>query len=255
MSMKFLLRLCLAWSASLPLLAAEHIDVWSYHLSPPFHTADGQGLSAAFVELLNRHPLNAGRFAFALRELPRKRLDLQLRRGQPGVVLWASPRFFAEADAPQRWSRPLLLDRQDVISLRERPVEYRAPASLAGLRLGGVLGHRYLDLEGEIAAGRIRREDVQGDLQNLHKLLAGRLDIALMPRSAWLYYSRQGVAAQTLHASAQPLYFIERRLLCSAALSAEACDWLQQRAAELPGEASWHELLDRHGLKPIGVQH
>lgn len=161
--MPMTMRLCLALlaSLSLPLHATERVEVWSYNLSPPFHLSDGQGLSSALVDLLNQHAANDGHLDFFLHELPRKRLDLNLQRGRPGIVLWATPRFFEPASVEgMRWSAPLLLDRQDVISRRDAPVEYDGPQSLLGLRLGGVLGHRYPELDEQIAAGRIHREDV-----------------------------------------------------------------------------------------------
>ncbi len=255
--MPMTMRLCLALlaSLSLPLHATERVEIWSYNLSPPFHLSDGQGLSSALVDLLNQHAANDGHLDFFLHELPRKRLDLNLQRGRPGIVLWATPRFFEPASVEgMRWSAPLLLDRQDVISRRDAPVEYDGPQSLLGLRLGGVLGHRYPELDEQIAAGRIHREDVQSDLQNLEKLLAGRLDVVLMPRSAWLYYSQNGVDAEQLYLSSRPLYPIERRLLCTSALPAATCDALQQQVGELPQYREWQALIGRYGLEPISLK-
>src|SRR5690606_39533339 len=63
-------------------LAQQPVEVWTYHLTPPFKVNASQGLSQDFVDLLNNDPANAGRFRFQLTELPRKRLDLQLERSE-----------------------------------------------------------------------------------------------------------------------------------------------------------------------------
>jgi polar amino acid transport system substrate-binding protein len=59
----------------LPLIctAQQRVEVWTYHFSPPFVLDSAQGLSHAFVELLNRDPANRDRFRFELVELPRRR--------------------------------------------------------------------------------------------------------------------------------------------------------------------------------------
>ena len=77
--------------------AQQRVEVWTYHVSPPFILDDAQGLSYDFVKLLNSDPGNKGRFRFELAELPRDHLDVELERKQPGVLLWATPSFFTAA--------------------------------------------------------------------------------------------------------------------------------------------------------------
>lgn len=242
---------------SLPLLcvAQKPVEVWSYHSSPPFALPDAPGLSSAFVELLNQHASNAGRFQFKLVELPRKRLDMRLIENQPGVLLWSTPEFLSEAQAAHAsWSSPLLHDQQDVISLAATPHDYQGADSLRGLTLGGILGHRYKGLDSAIESGLIRREDVHSDLQNLQKLRAGRVDMALLPRSTLLYY-RKTDPQQDLYVSAKPLHRFERRLLMTSSLADAVKSYLQEVTEALSNSPHWHALLDRYGLQPIAAQH
>lgn len=237
----------------LPCVAQKPVEVWSYHTSPPFALPDAPGVSDAFVDLLNRHATNAGRFQFKLVQLPRKRLDMRLIENQPGVLLWGTPEFLSEAQsAHATWSRPLLHDQQDFISLATTAYDYQGAESLYGLTLGGVLGHRYTGLDSAIERGLIRREDVHSDLQNLQKLRAGRIDTALLPRSTLLYY-RKTDPQRDLYISARPLYQFERRLMLTASLDDAVKAYVREITEALSDNPRWHRLLDRYGLQPIAA--
>ena len=237
-----------------PIQAAERVSVWAYQPSPPFASEQSLGLSEAFVQLLNEHSTNLGRFDFQLTQLPRKRLDAKLANGEPGVLLWATPEFFPERlVAGGSWTSPLLCDTQDFISRRETAFDYRGPRSLHGLRLGGILGHRYKTLRGDIERGLIQRDDALNDRQNLDKLLNGRIDVALVPRSAWLFYSQAELSQARLHVSTTPLYGFERHVLTTASLGPEATQYVLQLIADLPHSARWQTLLKRFGLQQMSA--
>lgn len=247
-----LLWLLICFSA--PALAAEPVAVWAYQPSPPFASGQGRGLSEALVELLNEHPSNQDRSEFRLSQLPRKRLDARLAANEPGILLWATPEFFPEhLTTGASWTPPLLCDIQDFVSRRDAPVDYDGPRSLHGKRLGGILGHRYRELQPDIDKGLIRREDVHSDLQNLNKLLSGRIDVVLMPRSSRLFYSLTETSADQLYVSPKPLYVFDRHLLMTASLPAETTQFMQQMIADLPHSARWLKLLRRYGLHEMSA--
>lgn len=240
----------------LPLIcrAQQRIEVWTYHLSPPFILDNAQGLSHAFVDLLNKDLGNRNRFRFELVQLPRKRVDVHLVRKRPGVLLWATPSFFTDAQkANGKWSQPLLIDQQDFVSLPDAPFEYEGPESLHGLVLGGVLGHRYAELDEDIASGAITRQDVQTDQQNIQKLLSGRINTLLIPRSTLLYY-RKEQQLRDLYVSATPLYKFARHLLINGAPGKAVVDYLDKFLATLPTNPEWQILLFEYGLKPIASE-
>ncbi|MBK3866963.1 PAAT family amino acid ABC transporter substrate-binding protein [Pseudomonas stutzeri] len=251
--MRKLLLLPLSWFA-LHALAAEPVAVWNYQPSPPFASEQTQGLSEALVQLLNEHPTNQGRYDFQLSQLPRKRLDARLAANEPGVLLWASPEFFPQRlTARASWTHPLLCDIEDVVSRRADPVDYEGPDSLHGMRVGGILGYRYNNLQGDIDKGLIQREDVHNDLQNLNKLLAKRVDVVLIARSARLFYSLTEIPDAPLHVSPAPLYVFDRHLLMTGSLPAEAKQFMQQLIADLPYSARWQTLLRRYGLHEMSA--
>ncbi|WP_313055728.1 PAAT family amino acid ABC transporter substrate-binding protein [Pseudomonas lopnurensis] len=249
---KLLLLLLILSPLSLP--AAERITVWAYQPSPPFASEQSQGLSETFVQLLNEHSTNQGRFDFELTQLPRKRLDARLAANEPGVLLWATPEFLPKRLATRSsWTPPLLCDTQDFVSSRATPFDYDGPRSLHGRSLGAILGHHYNGLEADIDKGLIHREDVHSDLQNLNKLLSGRIDVAVMPRSAWLFYGMTEVSQAQLYISPSPLYVFERHLLTTASLAPEATQFIQQLVADLPHSARWQTLLRRYGLHEMSA--
>ncbi|AHL74673.1 hypothetical protein CH92_06000 [Stutzerimonas stutzeri] len=237
----------------LPLVcqAQQRVEVWTYHFSPPFILDKTQGLSHAFVELLNKDLGNQDRFLFELVELPRKRVDARLVRKRSGILLWATPSFLtAEQQANGTWSQPLLIDQQDFVSLPDAPVEYEGPESLQGLILGGVLGHRYAALEEDIASGAIKRQNVQTDEQNIQKLLSGRINTLLISRSTLLYYRKEQKLGD-LYVSTTPLYQFERHLFINGALGKAVVEYLEGFLATLPNNPHWQILLFQYGLKPL----
>lgn len=238
----------------LHILAAKPVAVWAYQPSPPFASEHNPGLSESLVQLLNEHPTNQGLYDFKLTQLPRKRLDARLAANEPGVLLWATPEFFPERlTANASWTRPLLCDIQDFVSRSDAPFDYKGPRSLHGMRLGGVLGHRYRELQNDIDRGLIQREDVHSDLQNLNKLMSRRIDVALMPRSSRLFYGLTEVADAQLHVSPSPLYIFDRHVLMTASLPAETTQFVQQLIADLPHSARWQTLLRRYGLQQMNA--
>lgn len=233
--------------------AEQRVEVWSYHLSPPFTLEGKQGLSAAFVALLNEEPANDRRFRFELVELPRKRLEMRLAVNRPGILLWVAPRFLShEQTARGRWTRPLLDDQQDVISRNRQPVDFDGPQSLHGLAFGGLLGHRYAGLDADVDNGRIRREDVASDLQNLEKVSSGRIDATLVPRSTLLYY-RQTKRFDELYVAPAALYSFRRHLLMTSSLSRPATEYVRKVVETLPTNPRWLALLERYGLESLAV--
>lgn len=246
-------RLVLLLIALLPLYcgAQQRVEVWTYHLSPPFMLDDRQGLSHAFVDMLNKDPGNHDRFRFELVELPRKRLDGRLAQRKPGVLLWATPSFFsAKQTANGKWSQPLLIDQQVFVSLPDTPFEYEGPESLHGLVLGGVLGHQYHALEEDIARGKIERRDAQSDMQNIEKLLSGRIDTLLIPRSTLLYYRKEH-QLRDLYVSTTPLYPFARHVLVNGPLDGAVVSYLEEFLRVLPDNPEWQILLFQYGLKAI----
>ncbi len=184
-----LVPVCLSQAAS------ETINVYSYHNHPPFVTSPGRGLTHDLVKLLNHQA--QGRFRFQLRIVPRRRLNALLNPWISGrcpsktelcrtqwLVPWVNPQWGFGPDPQRRYDwRAILEDANSIISLRAQPVDYEGPESLDGLRFGGIGGHRYVGIDERVAQGKIQRIDGNLERNNLIKLMQGRLDAILLPRS------------------------------------------------------------------------
>lgn len=191
------------------------IHFWSYYNFPPFIQSlnPGQGLSFEFAELLsNPHKKS---FNYAVEWVPRKRIDRMLEKKNEGIILWVNPVFFDDIKREKYfWTEPLLRDQQDFISLPAVSYEFDgSPDSLKGLLLGGIYGHRYFGIQAAIDAGEIQRHDVTSELQNIKKVLSGRIDVTTLPHSTMKFYEQKLKLTGKIHYSKKPLNTYSRHIL------------------------------------------
>ena len=162
--------------------------------------------------------------------------------------------FFPERlTARASWTRPLLCDIQDFVSRRTAPVDYDGPRSLHGLRLGGILGHRYRTLQADIDKGLIRRRRrAYGPAESEQAALRAH---RCRPHPALVTPVLQpdrgaGSAAARF---TEPLYVFDRHVLMTASLPAATTQYIQQLVADLPHSARWQTLLRRYGLQQMNA--
>ncbi len=244
------LALLLAMAAGRASAAPEQINAWTYLDSPPYITDDASqaGLMRDLVDYLN-HAL-AGRYRFKLVVIPRARLNLMLARGDRGVVLLAPSVVF---DGPYLRSAALLDDRQELLSRRDHPVEYRGPGSLNQITLGGMLGHSYPFIQADIDAGHIRMHRVQNESALLKMLLARRLDAVTMAATSARYLAHISPQAQAnLHYSHASLGSFTRQLMFQAGMQAER-DAINPVLRAMADDPAWRATLARYGLLPAST--
>lgn len=207
------------WSAPRPVAAVDTITAFnSYAVAPYFIDAD-HGLAPALVERLNARL--APRYHLALRQIPRIRLDLsELSKGDAfaGTVLFINPRFVDDAARVRfLWTRPLFTDCNLVVSQHDAPVDYQGPASLEGLRFGGVRGYRYSVFDDLARAGKLVREDSQDEISGLNKVARRRVDLTVVPYTIYSYAVAEQALAPLLYVAARPLQCFSRHILVSRA--------------------------------------
>lgn len=228
----------------------DSLPVLSYYDYPPFSTGPGQGLTAQLLTLL--HERAEGQLPSLQAELlPRKRVAAQV--GQPGwlgLVPWVSPSWFMNAERQRfLWSEPLMQDEDLVLSLRSRPVDYHGPASLKGLRLGGVFGHVYAEVDPLVAAGEIQRVDSFSQEANLRMLMMGRVHAVFVSRSGLAgWRQRLPGFEQSVQAAAQPRMRYQRHLMLSPRVPEAQSQRLLQTVAELAQDPAWRAVLQQHGV-------
>ena len=189
-----------------------------------------------------------GRYTFETQYLPRKRLNQKLAVAEPGIVLWVNPVWFDDADREKYlWTAALLEDRNEVLSRHDNPVHYHDPRSLQGLKLGGVIGHTYSDIEELVAQGAVRRIDAVEERVNLTNLMLQRIDVTIMPQTAARYLLRAMQLEEKTFVSPQPHRVFARHILVSPQLP-KVYQFLNKVISTLPQNATWQTILRRYGF-------
>lgn len=199
-------------------LALEHVKIYTYHLKAPFviNERSARGLEYDATSYFNQH---TDQFQFTLIYLPRKRLDLMIQSDTlDGIVIGVAPVWFGDkSEKKYLWTSVFLNDANEVISTREKPFEYTGLESLKNQRLGLVIGHYYEGIS-ELAQHRLlTREDASSEDHQFRKLLARRMDVAIISRSNYDYMMKhEPDLAGKFHISKLPFEQIDRKLLLPA---------------------------------------
>jgi len=118
--------------------------------------------------------------------IPRNRLVSTLVEGHADGICYVTPAWLG--NAPLRWSRPLIPNRDLVVGRIDAPAVASA-AELADESVGTVLGYRYPEME-SVLGSRFRRDDAPDMPSNLRKLAAGRLRYAIVDQLTLQYEMR-----------------------------------------------------------------
>jgi hypothetical protein len=184
--------------------SAETIQVYTYHIHPPFVTGDEVGQTFELAAQLQA--AGGDKYQFTVSQVPRSRLNLILNSWVNGdclrgatsgcatnwILLWVNQKwgFGSEPLANFNWVG-IAEDSNSIISLQSSKVDYQTPASLSGLKYGGIAGHKYLGIDELVAAGKITRIDGSNERDNILKLYKKRVDAILLPTSTINYFMRK----------------------------------------------------------------
>ena len=233
------LVLAMAMSISGLLMAAESTPLYTYNTPPPFYPGDSDDLSSYLAKFLSE----ASNKKFEALYLPRKRLDkLVSDDNWQGAIMWANPTWFND---PERqtylWSNPIATDYNLVLSHKHRPLEYQGPRSLIGLKLGGILGHVYVEFEEMIKQGSLIRENTHSYESNLLKLKAGRVDVIFIPASSLSILLKLNPDMRDwLHIAKQPRSKFQYFFFCERSNS-QLISFLNEQIKRLENDTEWNE--------------
>lgn len=217
----------------------EKVRLLSQYDYAPFQTGPEEGLTFALAKYLTEN--SNGAYLFIAEVLPRKRLDIYMADSTPlWVVPWAVPRFFGgDSLSKYEWTKPFMQDGNYLLTQHKSGIRYSGPESLAGLRLGGTLGHRYGPLEPLIQEGRLTREDCVNLVCNLEKLKRDRVDVVWFPSGA-LSYFRQMVPDfdALIDVSPQPVETFERSFILPKG-NAELLRYMNTVTMKLSADPKW----------------
>ncbi len=242
------LLLLLAWPIW---AAAATYTAYNTYLHPPFVQPDGNGLAAELVQALNR---NMGDDQFVLQNVPRARFLAMAGHGPKridGIALFLSPAFLKSPLARRyRWSAPLFSDHNVLVFKAGNVPASPMPASLRGLRFGAVRGHVYRFLDDMERRGELRVDEVGDEMNNLRKLVAGRIDFTVVNRLHFHALAEHSPELQQLVATPEPGGDFLRYILQSPRLPPRTAQRLAAAVQALQHDPEWQAVLARYGAVP-----
>ena len=168
--------------------AQTEVTVYTYNDRVPFviDKTRQEGLEYRLCEWLSRA---SGTYHFTLKVVPAEVAKGKVAKNElDGVLIGVSKAWFPpEIRTGWLWTPPLLWDKNLVISLGSRKVEYQGPDSLAGHKLLGVKGFFYPGLMEPIKDGRIARVDSDSEISSLRMLAAHEGDVTIVSEWTMLY--------------------------------------------------------------------
>lgn len=144
---------------------------------------------------------------------PRQRLYARLKAELFDVA--AIAREWVEAPDDFAFSEPVVVLRDVIFSLRERPLSFSGPGDLFGKRVGTHRGYVYPTVDEYFKAGQIVRDDSGSELAMLKKVLVGRSDAAIVEEAAGLWIIKQQGWQGKFHLSKQAVDSVGFRLMFS----------------------------------------
>lgn len=188
------------------------IYLYTYHNKPPF-IVDLSKQTGLYFDLANYLTERSSKYKFETIYLPRKRLDHMIENSQlDGVVLGVSPVWFKDKEEEKfLWLPGYYRDRDDFISLKSAPFEYRGKESLLGTTIASVAGYYYFNINEIVAEGKMLRIDTIGEVQVLQLIQKQRADMGLVSHSLFKYLEKQGDQKDIYHVSSNPHDSFERR--------------------------------------------
>jgi polar amino acid transport system substrate-binding protein len=224
----------------------ENVDVYVYHLKPPFIVNNSYelGLYFDFSTYLNS---KSEKYHFETVFVPRKRIETMLNSDKlDGILLGVNPTWFKDkAETKYLWTSSVYQDQDDVVSLAEKAVEYTEPKSLEGKILGGVRGFYYFGINEQVSQGNITRHDTIGEYELLQMIMLQRVDIGIVSRSTLEYLMKAKGWQDKFYMSKQPHDKYERRVLVPHYKKA-LFDEISPIIKELPDDPFWKSILKQY---------
>ena len=183
--------------------AAPRVQVIEYHNQPPFviDAREQTGFSFELVHLLNQQSTE---LQFDLVILPKARAQYQIEDwifdrcfaelicDDHWLMLWTTPKWGWGELAEQKYLwQPLFIDSNVIVLNKADGIDYQGPHSLIGYRLGGLIGHQYVDFDPLVHDGKIEREDSADESSALLRILRQRVNAVIMQHSTFDYYQKR----------------------------------------------------------------
>jgi len=223
-----------------------HVDVYAYHLKPPFIVSNRHelGLYYDFSDYLNT---KSDKYHFETVFVPRKRIESMLKQTSlDGMLLGVNPIWFNDkVEKKYLWTSNVYHDRDEFVSLAENPVDYNGADSLANIILGGVRGFYYYGIDELVSQGKINRFDTIGEYELLQMLMLKRVDVGIVSRSTLNYLIKAKDWQSKFYTSKQPHDTYQRRILIPHHNKA-IYDEVSPIINKLAEDPAWQKILEKY---------
>lgn len=223
-----------------------NVDVYVYHLKPPFIVNNSYklGLYFDFSTYLNS---KSDKYHFETLFIPRKRIEIMLNAEKlDGILLGVNPVWFNDkAETKYLWTGNVYQDQDEVVSLAERAIEYTGPKSLTGKVLGGVRGFYYFGINEQVSQEKVIRHDTIGEYELLQMLLWERIDICIVSHSTLEYLVKAKNWQGKFYSSKQPHDKYQRRILIPYAKKA-VYDEIEPIISNISEDPAWIKILEKY---------
>ena len=239
----FTLLFVMAGSAA---AAETRVGVFTYHTHPPFVTGQQQGLTYDLARYLSDK--SDGRYVFKVSEMSRPRINKSITKEQSAIVPWVNPVWFGDKEETKHtWTAgALMTDGNAVVTRSDTALDYNGPASIDGMVLGGLKGHRYSGLDDYIEqSASTRRVDADSHTVNFRKLLDKQTDVMLIPKSGALFVIKQKQIEDQVYISPTPHSSYARRVMVLAG-QGELKAYLDSILAGLDNDPAWKEIMSAY---------
>jgi polar amino acid transport system substrate-binding protein len=238
-------RLALFLGVLLGGLAAQaqtEITVFTYNDRTPFvvDQARKDGLEYRLCDWLTKE--SNGKYRFTLRVTTasdvRAKLDADALEG---VLLGVNPAWFSEAIRTKSlWTPPILFDKNVVISLASRKVDFKGPETLAGLRVALVKDWFYPEVAVAFTGFKALRVDFASEPLALKAMASGKADAALVSEWTFLYEQLRGDLAGDFFTADKAASTFEREILVPASRKPLHAD-LTRYLTDIKKNPGWQE--------------
>ena len=227
---------------------AQTINVYSYHLDPPFHLeASSTDLTVEFISRLNQVE---SEHKFKLIVINRPELNRKLIDQEPYLILWANPIWFKSKDKNVMATNNIFWDADIWVSHQSNPVSYNVPSDLIGRHIGGRYGYFYQGVTQLIKSKKIKATFQRSDMENAKVLLEKKIDAFVMSRSSYLYWKAINQDTSKYSVSISPHDAYQRHVLVSQH-NQFLLPMLNKFISELKLDESWNNKMKLLGVDAL----
>ena len=218
------------------------VRVFTYNNRTPFvvNPSKQEGLEYRLCTWLTKE--SKGQFQFLLKVTTAEEIRTLLEADKlDGVVMGVNQSWFSEAIRKKSlWTPAILFDKNIVLSLNSKKVDFTGPASLLGLRVAVVTSWVYAELGENFSNGKIHRLDNPSEPMALRAVAEGKADAAIVSEWTYLYEQLRGDLQGDFFTADQPALSFTRKILVPSSKK-PVFDYLCKVLADVKHSSGWQE--------------